>query len=166
MCSPKWSDAAFTLDDVRAAVADVAERSFFAMVDPCDDEQVLEASPYESWFSAAVRFDDGSGAGQIVCTLPQPLADRLFDAFSGREPGEPLPEAERLDLVGELTNMICGACLTRGARERTFSLSKPAVASVPAPAGGVAGSRLLMTINEYPFVVDVRAETVVPAVSA
>jgi hypothetical protein len=60
-----------------------------------------------------------------------PLAERLFDAFSGRDPEEPAPPiAEIHDLVGEFANMICGSWLTRAANERTFAIAIMLGASV------------------------------------
>src|SRR5262245_24397824 len=113
-------------EEIFSAVADVAERSFFAMVDPCDDDRFAELSePHSEWLVATVRFEERTCAGAVSCRLPSALADRLFDAFSGRDADEPPPHPEEVrDLVGEFANMVCGAWLTRAANDRTFALSK------------------------------------------
>ena len=163
MCSLKLHEAVFGPDGedaIRSAIADVAERSFFATADPCDEARLAElASPHDRWLVATVRFDEGPCAGEVSCRLPGSLADRLFDAFSGREPEEPAPDPDQLfDLVGEFANMICGAWLTRAASHQSFSLSKPVVTSCPGGCTRAEAARpgLAMAIDDLPFVIDVR----------
>ena len=156
MCSLKLPEPLFrpgAEEDVYAAVSDVAERSFFCLIDPCDAERFTElAAGHDDWLMSTVHFDDGQCTGSVSCRLPGVLAFRLFDAFSGRDPGDPEPpRAEVLDLVGEFANMICGAWLTKAINHRTFTLSPPAVVALDRvePAG------LLLTIEELPCIVDV-----------
>src|SRR5262245_42778109 len=87
----KLSDAVAG-EAIAGAVESVAERSFFAIVDRCD-EQVLRslAKTVQRWLVATVRFDDGPLKGSMTCTLPEDLAHVLFDGFSGRDPKEPPP---------------------------------------------------------------------------
>jgi hypothetical protein len=146
-------------EEVFSAVADVAERSFFAMVDPCDDTRFAElAEPHTDWLVATVRFEERTCAGAVSCRLPNALADRLFDAFSGRDADEPAPDQDEVrDLVGEFTNMVCGAWLTRAANDRTFSLSKPIVGTKPLSTGGAEmRTGLIVAIDDLPCQIDVR----------
>jgi hypothetical protein len=151
---PSGEDAVFT------AIADVAERSFFAMVDPCDEGRFVElAAEQHDWLAATVRFDEASCAGAVTVRVPLPLAERLFDAFSGRDAGDPAPPAEDVrDLVGEFANMICGSWLTHAANHRTFALAKPVVAVRSGEEGArEAQTGVLVAIDDVPCSVDVRS---------
>jgi hypothetical protein len=161
MSSLKLTDTLPTPDreEVFSAVADVAERSFFAMVDPCDEARFAElAEPHTEWLVATVRFEERTCAGAVSCRLPAALADRLFDAFSGRAPEELPPHPEEVrDLVGEFANMVCGSWLTRAANDRTFSLGKPVVGTKPVSGGnGESRTGLLVAIDDMPCQIDVR----------
>ena len=169
MCSLKLPETLFgadATDTVYAAVSDVAERSFFCMIDPCEEERFGDlATIHDGWLSSAVHFDDGKCSGHVSCRLPASLAARLFDAFSGRDAGEPQPEQrEVLDLVGEFANMICGSWLTRAANQRTFVLSPPAVVPVETASvtANLSALGLLVLIDDLPCAVDIRI-TAVPA---
>src|SRR5580765_6925916 len=108
--SPKLTDpeAASAMFD---AVRTVAEQSFFAVAEPADDRSFGVADARgPRWLVATVGFDQGTLAGSVTCTLPEKLANGLFDAFTGRDPGEAAPVATLVhDLVGEFSNMVCGA---------------------------------------------------------
>jgi hypothetical protein len=163
MCSLKLPEPLFGIEAgeaVYAAVADVAERSFFCLIDPCEPDRFAGlAALHDRWLIASVHFDDGLCSGSVACQLPEALAIRLLDAFSGRDPGDPPPENDEvLDLVGEFANMICGAWLTRAVNQRTFTLSPPLVTPVPeAPAasGPDAAPDLFVVIEELPCAVNV-----------
>jgi chemotaxis protein CheY-P-specific phosphatase CheC len=166
MCSVKppnlfSPDAA---DAVKGAIASVAERSFFADVQSCDHRRFDDlASGAESWLVATVHFREGEIAGVLSCTLPHDLARNLLDAFTGRDPREPEPDGEALfDLVGELSNMICGTWLTRMATAQTFTLSRPVVELSPVRPPVVmpgSGAAALMAVNDLPLAVSVSCVT-------
>ena len=155
---PKLTDpeAASAMFD---AVRTVAEQSFFAVAEPADDRSFgVAASQVPRWLVATVRFEQGPLAGSVSCTLPEKLANGLFDAFTGRDPGEPAPTVTLVhDLVGEFSNMVCGAWLTRVESGRTFTLSHPSVepALKPAAAGDL---RLVAAIDDLPVAVDLRLQ--------
>jgi hypothetical protein len=162
MCSLKLPEPLFAPGaeaDVYAAVSDVAERSFFCLIDPCEPERFAElATEHGDWLMSTIHFDDGACTGSVTCRLPWVLATRLFDAFSGRDASDPEPErAEVLDLVGEFSNMICGAWLTKAINQRTFTLSPPAVVALAGegPESDFAHAGLLVAIEDLPCVVDV-----------
>src|SRR5882672_9027204 len=139
------------------AIRSVAEQSFFSLAEPGDDRSFgVAASQVPRWLVATVRFEQGPLAGSVSCTLPENLANGLFDAFTGRDPGEPTPVSTLVhDLVGEFSNMVCGAWLTRVESGRTFTLSHPSVE--PAVTPGHAGDmRLVAAIDDLPVAVDLR----------
>jgi hypothetical protein len=138
------------------AVGVVAERSFFAFVDPChppiDDDDGRE------WCVASVRFDDGVVSGTLACTLRSDLAHVLFDAFSGRDPASPLPPRHLVDdLVGEFSNMVCGTWLTRCGSERLFRLGRPVIHRLMHPADA-AQHRQWVALHNRPLAIDWEVE--------
>jgi hypothetical protein len=170
MFSTKWPDHAPIgggAEAVLSAVTDVAERSFYAMAEGCAEDRFAElAAAHCQWLAAQVRFVEHDCAGVVTCRLPMALAERLFDAFSGRDPDDPAaPLSEVHDLVGEFANMICGSWLTRTANERTFALSRPAVADEDRPAA-VGGAGVMLAIDEQPCLVSVEFTTVPEAAAA
>jgi hypothetical protein len=142
---------------IYAAVSDVAERSFFSMIDPCEAEAFDDlAAVHGEWLAMAVGFDDGVFQGHVKCQLPTELALRLLDAFTGRDPADPPPAVGELhDLAGEFANMICGSWLTRASNDRTFSLTPPRVKPIAAPSGPRGGARVTTTIEGFPCIVDI-----------
>ena len=163
MCSTKLLEAGAPIsggyETVLSAVTDVAERSFFAMVDAVDEARFSESGAAVSeWLASAVTFDDGGCRGTVVCHVPSLLADRLFDAFSGRDADDPLPlVAEVHDLVGEFANMVCGSWLTRAANDRTFALCKPEV-TVSATLTADPASALRVELDGSPLLIDISFE--------
>ncbi len=164
MSSTKWPeplgpDAEYVMVE---AVAAVAERSFFALVERCDDQRFAKLErDVPRWMVAAIEFAEPECTGVVSCTLSEELALALFDAFTGREPLGPPPAEELLDLIGEFANMVCGAWLTRRADTSGFTLSPPTVkwaADGSRPA--LTGARLLLTLNDLPLAVEVRAARV------
>jgi hypothetical protein len=143
------------------AVRRVAEQSFFAVAEPRDDlsfDALAERVP--RWLVATVKFEEGPLVGSMSCTLPENLAQTLFDAFTGRDPEEPAPALDQIhDLAGEFSNMVCGVWLTHVASRQTFALGHPVVESAPAP-GSAGGLRLLVAIDDLPVAVDLSLQKV------
>jgi hypothetical protein len=143
---------------VAHAVVDVAERSFFAAAEVAQTPEG-DAASADDWLVASVQFDEAEAAGTVSCLLPEALARSLFDAFNGREPHAPRPAIDQLfDLVGEFSNMVCGAWLTRVATEQAFVLGKPLVRPVldSLALTTADGTRTAMLVNDLPLLVDVR----------
>ena len=164
MCSLISSASGPEAADVLAgAVSEIAEQCFFAQAVP-EPADVAVGGEAADWLTATVRFDEPGCAGALVCALPTDLARSLFDAFNGRDPIDPAPPVEDvLDLVGELSNMICGAWLTRLVNHQSFLIRRPVVGPLldrsrvdELPTGG---SRLTMRVNELPIVIDVDIQT-------
>ena len=155
MSLPKLSDPD-TASAMFEAVRSVAENSFFAVAEPGDERAfAAQAAQVPSWLVATVRFEQGALNGSVACTMPLTLARNLFDAFAGRDPSDPEPGPELVhDLVGEFSNMVCGAWLTRVASSRTFTLHHPSVVPSMAPRHN-GGPRLLAVIDDVPVAVEV-----------
>ena len=139
-----------------SAVSAVAERSFFAMTEPCDDGRFKAlADTASGWLMASVQFQEGPLSGYVSCTVCNELARALFNALTGHGPAEPAPASHEIaDLIGEFANMVCGAWLSRLGSSELFVLSKPIVAPALPPASRDIGRGLLMTVNELPLAVD------------
>ena len=136
---------------IRAAVTAVAEQSFFALVDDCENPAAEESA--DRWLLSVVRFDDGHSSGSLACWFPPDLAQTLFDSFSGREPSDPAPPDQIEDLVGEFSNMVCGDWLSRFLGQRAFYLSPPRVTRTLRPeASGT--HRVWMKVNDRPLAID------------
>jgi hypothetical protein len=141
------------------AVSEIAEQCFFAEAVP-ERTRTAIAGEAADWLTATVQFDEPGCEGALRCALPIGLARTLFDAFNGRDPIDPEPSTEDvLDLVGELSNMICGAWLTRLVNHQSFLLRRPIVGPLfdrsrldETPTGA---SRVTMRVNELPMVIDV-----------
>ena len=148
-------------------VTEVAERVFFAAAEPCDATQFealratlsldegCETGPTGGWLSAQVQFR-GLVAGWLEVHLPESLAQDLCAAITGS--ARSFSEPELLDGVGELGNILCGALLTRAARERRFELLPPRVARTAgrlsdAHATGGWETVLPVRLNDYPALV-------------
>ena len=137
---------------IAGAVSTVAERCFFACVDRCDPPDLDEIQ--SEWLVATIRFDDGPVRGTLACSLPTDLALRLFDAFSGRHPAAPLPPRHQLDdLIGEFSNMVCGAWLSRCDTHRVFRLGQPVVNRVTRPDEDEC-RREWVAVNNRPVAID------------
>jgi hypothetical protein len=153
-----------TVAGLAGAVATVAERSFYAEAEPCDQRIFAAlAAAVPGWVVATVRFEDGALAGSISCALPVDFAVSMFDIFSGGDPDGPSPGGDEVDdLIGEFSNMVCGAWLSRVAGDRVFRLSSPLVARLSV-AGFGGNERLCLVISNRPVAIDLQFE---PAAAA
>src|SRR5262249_60443343 len=106
------TDAADMMAD---AVTAVAAKSFFAVVERCDEPRFADLSKEaDGWWVVSVRFTEGDDSGVVSCSFADDLAFALFDAFTGRDPFAPPAEAtELVDLLGEFSNMVGGTWRTR-----------------------------------------------------
>ncbi|HUQ88837.1 MAG TPA: chemotaxis protein CheX [Vicinamibacterales bacterium] len=137
---------------IAGAVSSVAERCFFASVDRCDRPDLDDFET--EWLVASIRFEDGPVCGSLACSLPADLSLRLFDAFSGRDPAMPLPPRHQVDdVIGEFSNMVCGAWLSRCDTHRVFRLGQPVVTRVSRPDQGES-RREWLAVNNRPVAID------------
>src|SRR5215475_9641509 len=76
------------------AVRAVAEQSFFAVAEPSDDRSFgVAAVQVSRWLVATVGFEQGPLSGTVSFTLPEHLANGLYDVFPRGDPAEPAPAA-------------------------------------------------------------------------
>jgi hypothetical protein len=112
---------------LEAALAQVAEESFFAMIDPPADDWRDEWGGHREWLDGTVAFH-GAGKGVLTVRLPLALARDLTSAFLGLSTEELDGDVPAVaDMIGEVANMICGCWLTRAFQKRLFHLEKPVV---------------------------------------
>jgi CheY-specific phosphatase CheX len=135
---------------LEAALAQVAEDSFFAMIEPVSPDWREHWTDGTEWMEAGVEFHGATG-GRLVCRLPRTLARDLSSAFLGI-PEEDLEPGSVEDMVGELTNMICGCWLTRAYRHDLFDLCHPGVSPADGPP---PDNWMVVLMNGAPFGVSV-----------
>jgi hypothetical protein len=140
-------------------VSTVAARSFFAVVERCDDERFDALSAGAAgWWIASIQFNEGDERGVVSCAIADDLAFALFDAFTGRDPHDPPADpTDLVDLLGEFSNMVGGTWLTRLANHQGFSLGSPQVQRVASLSRRRdADPRVLLSLNDRPLAVEVR----------
>ncbi|HEX5227181.1 MAG TPA: chemotaxis protein CheX [Bryobacteraceae bacterium] len=106
-------------ETVRAVAAEVFETMFFTEAEPaaCEHAWLLRAP------CARIRFD-GSHTGEMLLALSAEAADPIAAAFLGLDPAE-LTEGPRRQVIEEMSNILCGAMLSRLWPESTLALAAP-----------------------------------------
>lgn len=158
---------------LQTALVEVSENAFFVFVEKCDARQfaaLAEQIPAQdaaghgrSWLKSSVDFA-GAFAGSVEIALPERLGFWLVASLLGMSPDQKLEDAQMFDGVGEFTNMVCGACLSRLGDASLFELRVPAVTRmavewnplVEAPGRAELAS-LMVSLNESPMRVRVLA---------
>lgn len=108
----------------------VLETMFFVESEPA----LSPPLPPEGWLLAEVSFT-GDKRGRLILSLPEPCARSMAAGFEGIPDEAAISEAGIRQAVLELSNMICGATLTRLHPEGLFRLGSPGFASAQsAPA--------------------------------
>jgi hypothetical protein len=125
--SSPTSSRAEALAALEAALALVAEDSFFAFVEPVEEGWRDVWSAGHEWLEATVTFHGGA-EGIVVCRLPQSLAQTLAAAFLGLSEEDLATNGAAVhDMSGELANMVCGCWLTRAFPSKLFELDPPVI---------------------------------------
>lgn len=121
------------LDVITGVAAEVLETMFFAEAIPA----VCSHDWLKSAVSGFIAFH-GSHSGELRLCVSLAAADSIACAFLGVEPSE-LTEPLRTQVMLELTNISCGAILSRLWTQATLALDPPAevVASEPACGGAL-----------------------------
>jgi len=103
--------------------AEVMETMFFteAVAADCDHDWLEPAC------AARVRFE-GSHWGEMLLALSAEAADPIAASFLGLDPEE-LTDAQRGQVIQELSNILCGALLSQLWPESTLALSSPELAT-------------------------------------
>jgi CheY-specific phosphatase CheX len=115
------------------AVTNILEKMFFVFAEeqrekarreePVQENKALSEEPSARWVWGEIGLQ-GAASGQIFLTLPYPLALTLAANFMGAEEKE-VSEAELLDAVSELNNMISGNLFSLLNKKGQYSLTKP-----------------------------------------
>ena len=169
---------------LQTALVEVSENAFFVFVEKCDARQFAElaeripaqgaafahgasapeaAGHGRSWLKSSVDFA-GAFSGSVEIALPERLGFWLVASLLGMPPDETLEDTQMFDGVGEFTNMVCGACLSRLGDASLFELRVPAVTRmavewnplVEAPGRAELAS-IMVSLNESPMRVRVLA---------
>ena len=116
-----------------AAVSQVFEKMFFLFVEEQEEETGGEAARREEsaplsaspprWVWGDIGFK-GAASGRIQLALPYRLALTLAVNFMGLEE-ESVSEAELLDVVRELNNMISGNLFSLLNKKAKYALTRP-----------------------------------------
>jgi CheY-specific phosphatase CheX len=104
---------------MQEVAAQVLETMFFTEAEPVPCEHVwLETAP-----CALIRFE-GSHFGEMRLGVSAEAADPIAASFLGLEPME-LTDADRGQVIQELSNILCGAMLSRLWPESRLALASP-----------------------------------------
>lgn len=113
---------------------EVLNSMFFVGVESNGDESALAG---EEWIAARVVFS-GPRSGAFGIGAPLSTAKMLAANFLGQDEAK-IQEAQMVEVLCELSNMICGAFLSRLGNESVYDLTHPVcdVAVSPAEDGEV-----------------------------
>ena len=108
-----------------AALSNILETMFFVTVDPIEDDQGEASSLKGSsrFFKGEIKFR-GKYSGLLTLYLPTELAKTMAVNFMGTEESI-VPEAQTMDMVGELCNILCGNLLTQLDKKTGYILTTP-----------------------------------------
>jgi CheY-specific phosphatase CheX len=104
---------------ITGSTSQVLENMFFA--EPLDGNGTAPADPVQS----GIEFE-GSVSGAMTVSVDRACADRLACDFLGVEAGE-ISEQQVVEVLTELTNMICGALMSRFETGSTLTLTQPEI---------------------------------------
>ena len=124
-------------DTVREVAAEVLETMFFTEAEPaiCEHAWLVPNPSDYGARCACIRFE-GSHDGEMLLGVSQEAADPIAASFLGLELHE-LTDARRDEVIQELTNILCGAMLSRLWPESKLALGSPELTAWQEwPAGG------------------------------
>jgi CheY-specific phosphatase CheX len=112
-------------DTVREVAAEVLETMFFtdAEVAGCEHGWLVPSLSNRAASCARIRFE-GSHRGEMMLGVSLEAADPIAASFLGLHPME-LTDAQRGQVIQELTNILCGAMLSRLWPESKLALGSP-----------------------------------------
>lgn len=123
------------------AAEEVLNSMFFIGVESSLETCGEAAGTDESWIAAKVEFQ-GPRPGSFGISAPLPTARLLASNFLGQDEAE-LENAQAMEVLCELSNMVCGAFLSTLGGEGVYDLSHPTGDSLSATARPGAISRFL-----------------------
>lgn len=108
------------------AAQQTLETMFFAIPDLVSTDP---ARPAGQLIAASLAFH-GSPDGRFGLLVSEPLARVLAANFFGCDEGSAMASGQVTGVIAELTNMICGAALTKIESEAAFDLDAPRTARI------------------------------------
>src|SRR5579863_4966259 len=111
------------VETIQQVATEVLETMFFTEAEPVACEHGWLASAT----CACIRFE-GSHRGEMLLGVSPEAADPIAASFLGLDPME-LTEAQRGQVIQELSNILCGATLSRLWPESKLALSSPELTS-------------------------------------
>ncbi len=116
-------------DTLRTIITDALERTAFVIADPCDDGDE-DALPTPTRH-ARIRYT-GPEAGGLEVSATDGFLVELASSLLGVEPDEVRADAEGLDALRELANILGGsALLAIGSETKPYSLGLPEIIDAP-----------------------------------
>ncbi len=117
-----------------AVTSQVFETMFFLPVVPQEDQddsfQEVPLPSFSAYFQGEVGFQ-GRHSGKLVISIPVELAKTMASNFLGLDESS-ASEAQTMDVVGELCNMICGNLFSRLDKKTVWNLTIPRTRQVSA----------------------------------
>lgn len=124
---------------IHQTAAEVLETMFFTEAEPASCEHAwLPAAP-----CARVRFE-GSHFGEMLLAVSAQAADPIAASFLGLDPME-LTDSQRGQMIQELTNILCGAMLSKLWPESRLAIASPELTAWQDWSGGGALHRCFAT---------------------
>jgi len=124
---------------IRLTTAEVLETMFFTEAEPAACEHAwLPSAP-----CARVRFE-GSHFGEMLLAVSAEAADPIAASFLGLDPME-LTDPQRGQMIQELTNILCGAMLSKLWPESRLAIGSPELMPWPDWSGNGALHRCFAT---------------------
>lgn len=126
----------FIQEVLRDAVTEVLEKMFFiraldGLRGRAELPQEVKRRRAGNEMAARVTFH-GAPSGSLALRLDRPSARAIAADFLGEEEPE-LGETQVEEVIGELTNMVCGAVLSRVESAASFRLDQPVIVDPGVP---------------------------------
>jgi CheY-specific phosphatase CheX len=117
-------------DSVRRLLAESAQQTLETMFFATPDSVSASAArPSGSLIASSLTFQ-GSPCGSFAAVVSAPLASLLAADFLGMDDSSGLSPGQAEEVVGELSNIICGAVLSELESGSNFNLSTPRLVAV------------------------------------
>ena len=136
------------LETARVVVAEVMESMFFTEAEPseCEHAWIAEA------LSARIRFE-GSHSGEMLLAVSAEAVEPIAASFLGLDPPE-LTDMQRGQVVQEMSNILCGAVLSRLWPESKLALVSPELTAWEEWMAGAL--HICFTLPEGPLAISIR----------
>jgi chemotaxis protein CheX len=139
----------------------IAEEVFTAMVDGESGYLVARDGPLPAWGEAVYAWVDVHGPvkGRVVLSTDEPTAQRITKALLGVGPDEVIDDADLVDALGEMANIVGGnlRALSRHGRHPESTALPEVGHEAPADEYTTLVHQLAVSWRDHPFVISVWA---------